>query len=35
MHGKVTDATTGKPIANATVDLWQASTNGELSALIF
>src|SRR5688572_8920027 len=26
MHGKVTDATTGKPIANATVDLWQAST---------
>ncbi|KAK0387825.1 hypothetical protein NLU13_4070 [Sarocladium strictum] len=28
MHGKVTDATTGKPIANATVDLWQASTNG-------
>lgn len=29
MHGKVTDATTGEPIANATVDLWQASTNGE------
>jgi catechol 1,2-dioxygenase len=29
MHGKVTDATTGAPIANATVDLWQASTNGQ------
>lgn len=29
MHGKVTDAATGKPIANATVDLWQASTNGK------
>jgi catechol 1,2-dioxygenase len=28
MHGKVTDGKTGKPIANASVDLWQASTNG-------
>ncbi|PTB65789.1 aromatic compound dioxygenase [Trichoderma citrinoviride] len=28
MHGQVTDAVTGKPLANATVDVWQASTNG-------
>lgn len=28
MHGQVTDVTTGKPIAGATVDIWQASTNG-------
>jgi catechol 1,2-dioxygenase len=28
MHGKVTCAETGKPIANAVVDIWQASTNG-------
>jgi hypothetical protein len=29
MHGRVTDVTTGEPIAGATVDIWQASTNGE------
>ena len=28
MHGKVTDGKTGKPLANASVDIWQASTNG-------
>ncbi|KAI1336037.1 Intradiol ring-cleavage dioxygenase [Xylariaceae sp. FL0016] len=28
MHGVVTAAETGKPIANASVDVWQASTNG-------
>ncbi|KAG5919076.1 hypothetical protein E4U53_004032, partial [Claviceps sorghi] len=28
MHGKVTDVQTGKPLQNATVDVWQASTNG-------
>ncbi|KAL7897178.1 Intradiol ring-cleavage dioxygenase [Trichoderma sp. SZMC 28014] len=28
MHGQVTSAETGKPLANATVDVWQASTNG-------
>lgn len=30
MHGRVTDVVTGKPIAGATVDIWQASTNGKL-----
>lgn len=30
MHGQVTCAETGKPLANATVDVWQASTNGKL-----
>ena len=29
MYGRVTDVATGKPIAGATVDIWQASTNGE------
>lgn len=29
MHGKVTDATTGKALPNAEIDIWQASTNGE------
>ena len=29
MHGKVTDGKTGKPLANASVDIWQASTNGK------
>jgi catechol 1,2-dioxygenase len=29
MHGQVKSAETGKPLANATVDVWQASTNGE------
>lgn len=28
MHGQVTDAENGEPLANATVDVWQASTNG-------
>ena len=28
MHGTVTDADTGKPLANAEIDIWQASTNG-------
>jgi catechol 1,2-dioxygenase len=28
MHGKVTDAATGKPIAGAKIDVWQCSTNG-------
>ena len=29
MYGRVTDIATGKPIAGATVDTWQASTNGK------
>lgn len=29
MHGHVTDVKTGEPIAGATVDVWQASTNGK------
>lgn len=29
MFGVVKDAATGKPIANATVDIWEASTNGK------
>ncbi|KIW30042.1 uncharacterized protein PV07_05821 [Cladophialophora immunda] len=28
LYGQVTDATTKKPLANASVDVWQASTNG-------
>jgi catechol 1,2-dioxygenase len=28
MHGTVRCATTNKPLANASVDVWQASTNG-------
>lgn len=28
MHGRVLDLKTKKPIANATIDVWQASTNG-------
>lgn len=28
LYGTVTSATTGKPIPNASVDVWQASTNG-------
>ena len=28
MHGVVTDAKTKKPLKNASVDVWQASTNG-------
>lgn len=29
MHGQVTNVETGSPIPNATIDIWQASTNGE------
>lgn len=32
MHGQVTDVKTGKPIVGATVDIWQASTNGNYLA---
>lgn len=32
MHGQVTCADTGKPLAHAKVDVWQASTNGAFSA---
>lgn len=28
MHGRVTQADTGAPVPNASIDLWQASTNG-------
>lgn len=28
VHGTVTDARSGKPLQNAVVDVWQASTNG-------
>jgi len=28
MHGTITDAVSGKPLPNASVDIWQASTNG-------
>lgn len=31
MYGRVVDNKTGKPLANATIDIWQASTNGRLS----
>ena len=34
MYGRVTDVTTGEPIAGATVDIWQASTNGTQSSLL-
>ena len=30
MFGRLTDTATGKPISNALVDVWQASTNGKL-----
>ena len=30
MYGRVLDAKTGKPLVGATVDVWQASTNGLL-----
>jgi len=29
MHGIVSDVVTGKPITNAVVDIWQASSNGK------
>ncbi len=28
MYGKITSAETGEPVKNASVDVWQASTNG-------
>lgn len=28
LYGTVTDASSGKPIQNASVDIWEASTNG-------
>jgi catechol 1,2-dioxygenase len=28
MHGQVMDALTKKPLANAAIDVWEASTNG-------
>ena len=31
MYGKVTCAETGKPLPNASADVWQASTNGIVS----
>jgi catechol 1,2-dioxygenase len=34
MYGRVTDVVTGKPIAGATVDIWQASTNGKNSVFV-
>ena len=34
MYGRVTDVKTGKPIAGATVDIWQASTNGKIDSLL-
>lgn len=32
MHGQVTHAKMGEPLMNATVDIWQASTNGKYSS---
>jgi catechol 1,2-dioxygenase len=34
MYGQVTDVMTGKPVVGATVDIWQASTNGKFVAVI-
>lgn len=31
LYGTVTDARSGKPIENALVDIWEASTNGKYS----
>ena len=30
MYGQVKDAVTGKPLPNAVIDVWEASTNGQL-----
>lgn len=30
MYGRVIDATTKKPLAGASIDIWEASTNGKL-----
>lgn len=32
MHGKVSDVDTGKPLVSASLDVWQASTNGRKSS---
>lgn len=29
MYGRIVDARTKKPLARASIDVWQASTNGE------
>jgi catechol 1,2-dioxygenase len=34
MHGKLTDGKTGEPIRNASVELWQASTNGTWASAV-
>jgi protocatechuate 3,4-dioxygenase beta subunit len=34
MHGRVTDVKSGEPISGATVDVWQASTNGKHHSLL-
>lgn len=34
MHGRVTDVKTGRPLASATIDVWQASTNGVSTHLL-
>lgn len=34
LYGTVTDAETGKPIPNALVDVWQASTNGKRAYML-
>jgi catechol 1,2-dioxygenase len=28
VYGQVVDATTKKPVVNASIDIWEASTNG-------
>lgn len=33
MYGRVLDATTQKPLSNATIDVWEASTNGKSGIL--
>lgn len=35
MHGKVLCGSTGKPLANASVEAWQASTNGAFGFVVF
>lgn len=34
MHGRVLDAVTKKPLPNATLDVWEASTNGKSKSLV-
>lgn len=29
MHGRVVDVESGEPLPDATVEIWQASTNGK------